>query len=107
MKTTLAILAFGAMLGVSSAMAASGAGGPCDTKEGRDDGQRTCQSGLTCTGPFEGMYGAGNCQAAVQVSGSGGPCDTKSGRDGGQRVCSSGLTCTGPHEGMYGAGNCQ
>ena len=43
--------------------AASGVGGPCDTKPGREEGQALCEAGLVCTGPFEGQYGRGNCQA--------------------------------------------
>ena len=55
-----------------SALAASPAGGPCDTKPGRESGQDVCAAGLVCTGPFEGLHGKGNCQpskaAATPVS---------------------------------------
>jgi hypothetical protein len=100
MKAKLAALVLATMLGASPAMA-NGIGEGCDTVDGRDGGMQFCDSGLICVGPYEGMYGHGNCQA------SGGGCDTIAGREGGQQMCPSGMTCTGPFEGMYGHGNCQ
>ncbi len=72
----------------------------CDTKPGRDGGQARCSSGKVCTGPYEGIYGRGNCQSLKG-------CDTKPGRDGGQARCPRHMVCTGPFEGIYGRGNCQ
>ena len=95
----------GALFIVSPASGASQGQG-CDTKSGRDTGQQMCDAGLVCTGPFEGSYGRGNCQA-IQYSNAGQGCDTKQGRPEGQQMCAPGLTCTGPFEGSYGRGNCQ
>ena len=72
----------------------------CDTKPGRPDGQALCTSGKICTGPYEGIYGRGNCQALKG-------CDTKPGRPGGKASCPRHMICTGPFEGSYGRGNCQ
>ena len=105
MKLKITLLIMGIFIGSSPAMAA-GLGQGCDTQPGRDGGQQMCDAGLACTGPFEGTYGRGNCQAAnVSMAGEG--CDSKSGRDGGQQMCAAGLACTGPFEGTYGRGNCQ
>ena len=103
LKTTLLIL--GILAGSSPALGAGISEG-CDSQAGRNSGQIMCDAGLTCTGPFEGIYGRGNCQKAKgSLVGEG--CDTKSGRDGGQQLCAAGLACTGPFEGIYGHGNCQ
>lgn len=69
-KTGLATILVAA-LGTYGALAAA-----CDTKAGRDGGQRKCAAGLVCTGPFEGAYGQGNCQkpAASCKSEPGCPC---------------------------------
>lgn len=40
----------------------AGEGEGCDTIAGREEGQQMCDPGLVCTGPFEGIYGHGNCQ---------------------------------------------
>lgn len=47
---------------------AAGLGEGCDMVDGRDGGQQICDAGLVCTGPFEGMYQRGNCQAEKQGS---------------------------------------
>ena len=106
MKLKFAALVFGTLF-LATPASAAGVGGGCDTQPGRDGGQAMCDSGLTCTGPFEGMYGRGNCQAGNSGAGRGEGCDTQPGRSGGQAMCSAGLSCTGPFEGMYGRGNCQ
>ncbi len=100
MKIVFAAAAVTLMLGFSPVIAA-GVGEGCDTVSGRDGGQQFCDSGLICTGPFEGSFGHGNCQA------SGGGCDTLPGRESGQQMCSPGYVCTGPFEGSFGHGNCQ
>ena len=105
MKLKITLVIFGIFLGYSSAYAAGLSEG-CDSQSGRNGGQIMCDSWLTCTGPFEGSYGRGNCQIA-KGSMAGEDCDSKSGRDSGQQMCSAGLTCTGPFEGIYGRGNCQ
>lgn len=104
MKLKLAAVMVAIMLGTAP-VTTSAFGQGCDTIPGREGGPDLCGAGQVCTGPFEGMYGRGNCQSRSTASGQG--CDTIAGRDGGQEMCPASQTCTGPFEGMYGRGNCQ
>ncbi len=60
MKWSFVAIILASMFWVSPAVAQ---GQGCDIKPGREGGQARCTSGKICTGPYEGTYGRGNCQA--------------------------------------------